>query len=222
MMAKHRKGFTLIELLVVIAIIAILAAILFPVFAKAREKARQTTCKSNLKQIGMALLMYAQDYDDTLLPAVLTVGGVQQRWDQILGQSGYIRWGAIGESDYTTTSESVFRCPSNPNFQPLWRRQCYAYNSSFGFGSNYAGPIGTNPRESDLILVGDAAKQGENASPYGGYCYYYFTYENFATAMYEWHTEHLNLLLADGHVATAKISEIGEHSALSSKYYVRK
>ena len=61
-----RKGFTLIELLVVIAIIAILAAILFPVFARAREKARQAACQSNLKQIMLAALMYATDYDDGL------------------------------------------------------------------------------------------------------------------------------------------------------------
>ncbi|MBU0611205.1 MAG: DUF1559 domain-containing protein [Armatimonadetes bacterium] len=61
-----RRGFTLIELLVVIAIIAILAAILFPVFARAREKARQTTCLSNMKQLGMAVNMYAQDYDELL------------------------------------------------------------------------------------------------------------------------------------------------------------
>ncbi|MCX7597678.1 MAG: DUF1559 domain-containing protein, partial [Armatimonadetes bacterium] len=61
-----KKGFTLIELLVVIAIIAILAAILFPVFARAREKARQASCTSNLKQIAMAHLMYAQDYDEML------------------------------------------------------------------------------------------------------------------------------------------------------------
>jgi len=64
-MASFRKsGFTLIELLVVIAIIAILAAILFPVFAKAREKARQASCQSNVKQIGLATLMYVQDYDE--------------------------------------------------------------------------------------------------------------------------------------------------------------
>ena len=59
-----RRGFTLIELLVVIAIIAILAAILFPVFAKAREKARQTSCLSNVKELSLAVLMYAQDYDE--------------------------------------------------------------------------------------------------------------------------------------------------------------
>lgn len=65
---QQRRGFTLIELLVVIAIIAILAAILFPVFAQAREKARQTTCVSNLKQIGTAFMMYVQDYDETYPP----------------------------------------------------------------------------------------------------------------------------------------------------------
>lgn len=67
-MKKHR-GFTLIELLVVIAIIAILAAILFPVFAKAKEKAKGASCLSNQKQVGLAWLMYAQDYDDILVPA---------------------------------------------------------------------------------------------------------------------------------------------------------
>jgi prepilin-type N-terminal cleavage/methylation domain-containing protein/prepilin-type processing-associated H-X9-DG protein len=63
---RHRRGFTLIELLVVIAIIAILAAILFPVFAQAREKARQSTCLSNLRQVGLATQMYMQDYDEAV------------------------------------------------------------------------------------------------------------------------------------------------------------
>ena len=67
--ARHpRRGFTLIELLVVIAIIAILAAILFPVFARAREQARRSVCLSNMKQIGLGLGMYMQDYDQTFPP----------------------------------------------------------------------------------------------------------------------------------------------------------
>ena len=61
-----RRAFTLIELLVVIAIIAVLAAILFPVFAQAREKARQTACLSNMRQMTLGVMMYAQDYDETL------------------------------------------------------------------------------------------------------------------------------------------------------------
>jgi prepilin-type N-terminal cleavage/methylation domain-containing protein/prepilin-type processing-associated H-X9-DG protein len=72
-----RRGFTLIELLVVIAIIAILAAILFPVFARAREKARQSSCQSNLKQIVLAQLQYMSDYDQTLPIASVSWGGVR-------------------------------------------------------------------------------------------------------------------------------------------------
>src|SRR2546421_3197347 len=82
---RTRTGFTLIELLVVIAIIAILAAILFPVFAQAREKARTTSCLSNTKQIGLSIMMYAQDYDETY---------VNQNWpggcDQ--AETGYWTW----------------------------------------------------------------------------------------------------------------------------------
>ncbi len=83
--SESRRGFTLIELLVVIAIIAILAAILFPVFARAREKARQASCQSNLKQLALAVLMYNQDYDETYAPfAYVTATGFVTAFDMLL------------------------------------------------------------------------------------------------------------------------------------------
>src|SRR6187399_946348 len=91
MRQARNSGFTLIELLVVIAIIAILAAILFPVFAQAREKARQTTCLSNNKQIGMATMMYLQDYDERF-PA-------QRYWQNNIWDGWpVLRSGILGES----------------------------------------------------------------------------------------------------------------------------
>ncbi len=94
-----RKGFTLIELLVVIAIIAILAAILFPVFGRARENARRTSCLSNLKQLGLGTLQYAQDYDERVVP--YRVGGGNnpgQSWPDMIYP--YVK------------SEQLFTCPS--------------------------------------------------------------------------------------------------------------
>ena len=81
---SQKRGFTLIELLVVIAIIAILAAILFPVFAQAREKARQTSCLSNTKQLGLAFTQYAQDYDEHL-PNAMINGAYKQGTGQPVG-----------------------------------------------------------------------------------------------------------------------------------------
>jgi len=84
-MEYRRRGFTLIELLVVIAIIAILAAILFPVFARAREKARQASCQSNLKQIALAALMYSQDYDEMTCNYMCYNGATAYyRWEPLL------------------------------------------------------------------------------------------------------------------------------------------
>src|SRR5579883_996778 len=94
---NRSNGFTLIELLVVIAIIAILAAILFPVFAKAREKARQASCMSNEKQIGLAILQYVQDNDE-LMP--VSNNGQGRGW--------------AGEIYAYAKSAQLFKCPDDP------------------------------------------------------------------------------------------------------------
>jgi prepilin-type N-terminal cleavage/methylation domain-containing protein/prepilin-type processing-associated H-X9-DG protein len=109
--SRRHPGFTLIELLVVIAIIAILAAILFPVFAQAREKARQISCLSNAKQIATATMMYVQDYDETF-PMNLYMGADP-------GPCVYTAWTAI--MPYSKNNQ-FFNCPSNPtamDFPPM-------------------------------------------------------------------------------------------------------
>jgi prepilin-type N-terminal cleavage/methylation domain-containing protein/prepilin-type processing-associated H-X9-DG protein len=117
---KKRCGFTLIELLVVIAIIAILAAILFPVFAKAREAARKTACLSNLKQIGIAAGMYGQDYDECLLPMIMS--NDNETWPMLI--QPYVK------------NQGIFNCPSREANGP-WQIGNNAPTAVTSYGINY-------------------------------------------------------------------------------------
>src|SRR5579862_2098139 len=132
------RAFTLIELLVVVAIISILAAILFPVFATAREKARQTQCTSNLRQIGLAIYQYLQDYDETY-PCDTS--------DPNLWQGRHFRWLimpylGIGQTkltpnglDATSNNAQILTCPSDPQAKNF-NGTSYAYAASFFYPAN--------------------------------------------------------------------------------------
>jgi prepilin-type N-terminal cleavage/methylation domain-containing protein/prepilin-type processing-associated H-X9-DG protein len=124
MVAPHsvsRRGFTLIELLVVIAIIAILAAILFPVFAQARESARMTSCLSNMKQIDLAFQMYSQDYDEDF---------PLNRSEDWNNKITYGNWKHLTQP--YIKNYNIFRCPTNPAAQVLDELSTYGQPGGYG------------------------------------------------------------------------------------------
>ena len=212
--SKHvTRGFTLIELLVVIAIIAILASILFPVFARARENARRSSCQSNLKQLGLGVAQYKQDYDERFPIGYYAVGS----------PATYTTWGTTVQPYVKSTQ--IFRCPSSTNTVNIGslngpRDNDYPINSAitqFWSGSSWdtnnscnvsnTGPVHDSEIENavntTLIIDGD-----------------YFAYSNlYAENGYNIkprHFEGYNIAFADGHVKWLKT--MGAASGVAGKY----
>jgi prepilin-type N-terminal cleavage/methylation domain-containing protein/prepilin-type processing-associated H-X9-DG protein len=114
---SRRSAFTLIELLIVIAIIAILAAILFPVFAQAREKARGMTCLGNMRQIGLGLAQYLQDYDEVFPVNAYCESGSTTQWDWVFWYDlidPYVKQGSKNAVDHPINTGGIYRCPTHP------------------------------------------------------------------------------------------------------------
>lgn len=199
---QTRVGFTLIELLVVIAIIAILAAILFPVFSQAREKARQATCQSNLKQLASGALMYTQDYDERFMEIYrLHEGGNAAYWpagtytNPATGQPyGWFtypeafktapnfgtpdgptpNWGWLLATAYLKNSQA-FACPSG--FRTAWRPATSTDNAGYVY-SNWIADRGT--------YLGQAASQAEIRRPAQTILFWDTGKANWAIEMQGW------------------------------------
>ncbi|MES2464444.1 MAG: DUF1559 domain-containing protein, partial [Armatimonadota bacterium] len=163
-----RRAFTLIELLVVIAIIAILAAILFPVFAQAREKARQIACMSNMKQMGLGYMQYVQDYDETFV--------FSERW----GGAGQ---GWAGRIYPYVNSTATYVCPDDDKDRFAWLPQkvSYAQNTFLssgnffwewvtdgagGYSNTDTATMATLAAPASIVLIYEAVGAVDGAAPY--------------------------------------------------------
>lgn len=222
------RGFTLIELLVVIAIISILAAILFPVFARARENARKASCLSNLKQMGLAWMMYAQDYDEKAVKS-----GTQD-----MSLDGTILWDGFhdfngGTSDATQSPMYPYMknvqftgCPSANNVEPdVWGTTNYGYNVIYiggygGYVESWATDVTKLPgatlapismagiaRPSETVLFGDSGSYSADSDSVTRYPWLFppsfkDVWQEDAHAL---HNDMSNVVFVDGHAKSVKI-----------------
>jgi len=237
-----RTGFTLIELLVVIAIIAILAAILFPVFARAREKARQAACMSNEKQIALGLMQYVQDYDE-LFPtrygggcdSAANTGDCENRktrsWKNKL--LPYIK------------SYDVFRCPSNPAAQgpdsigkgaiasdatnnvglfpggySMWLPEDANFAHALGHGADSPQPLAGIDEPANALIILETSYLFPDTGPYLGYSEPAPADDNIADGPSTWNSGHGknrgNVIYMDGHVKFKYLSETFSQASVNS------
>lgn len=208
-MQRHkmqRTGFTLIELLVVIAIIAILAAILFPVFARARENARRASCQSNLKQIGLGIAMYTQDYDERMPGS-----SANNAADSSHSLSYYVQ-------PYIKNTQ-VFKCPSDSTTKTY----SYGYNYVYLSLTGLAGAISSAQIQTPAETVEMVDNYGATAQDYV-YSPRYWRSNGGASQLgnspsttnayqhgdvNDLHLDTVNTLWCDGHVKAEKISSLG-------------
>jgi prepilin-type N-terminal cleavage/methylation domain-containing protein/prepilin-type processing-associated H-X9-DG protein len=204
------RGFTLIELLVVIAIISILAALLFPVFAQVRDKARQASCASNEKQIGLAAMQYVQDYDETYF--LKAVGGVNYMNNPV-GGTNFLLY------PYMKT-QGITSCPSQGLPWASTYLTTYAYNGDFG-GANPPIIMSQVTSPSSTILIGESTGLQNTLQPSTQwYCTWLQNYEFpdgtsvFPSAdlpvilPYGRHAGGMNELFADGHVKWMNVMQL--------------
>jgi prepilin-type N-terminal cleavage/methylation domain-containing protein/prepilin-type processing-associated H-X9-DG protein len=214
---RIKRGFTLIELLVVIAIISLLAAILFPVFARARENARRTSCASNLKQIGLGLMQYMQDYDETLVQ-------IHQAYNSY-GDPANINGTSYADVIMPyVKSEQVFTCPSK-TVGGKWQAGLSVTSIAFSYGMAYLSSLpatrlgwtrhnGQLPvklaainRASEIIYIGDSHGKPNSSSQYD----WAIRLGNAPVGTDQQpdyrHLETANFLFADGHVKALNESQ---------------
>ncbi len=205
-----RRGFTLIELLVVIAIIAILAAILFPVFARARENARRASCQSNLKQIGLGILQYTQDYDE--------------RYPHNYCYPDKSSWPLILQPYMKSTQ--IFTCPSDSTTPPtdgggfVPFRVSYGYNVLIGFEESKGGISAAQlVSPATTVLATDSGAKPSASSPLAWApananvpfvlaAANNLRFPDYWAAPIPRHLETSNVLWADGHVKATRVEKI--------------
>lgn len=213
-----KRGFTLIELLVVIAIIAILAAILFPVFSRAREMARKAACASNLKEIGMAMRMYSQDWDEKIMPMYIRDSTTGYRtWWMVLIQP-YLKNFQIlrcPSSNYDWWCKGSGYCESFPddNTVPLERRHRYfggyGYNWYWtGYPTDNANTLNMSEaqllRPAEIVAVSDSGCVVTGPNPSLGWATFDWWLTQFIGGNeIRRHNGGANYLFYDGHVKWA-------------------